>query len=109
MSAIAKQINIAPPWKSVRVVYGARLESVCTFIRTESSNLSSSASSLPILAKLLMISVDGLIGTATKKINGKRGPTPKLQQQMERVSLLPRTKQQFVMDMLDTVIQQAAH
>lgn len=67
------------------------------------------ASSLPILATLLMTSVDELLGTTTKKINGKRGPTPKLQQQMERVSLLPRTKQQFVMDMLDTVIQQAAH
>ena len=67
------------------------------------------ASALPILTKLLMVSVDELLGQTDKKTNGKRGPTPKLQQQLERVSLLPRSKQQFVMEMLDTVIQQAAH
>ena len=43
LSAIEKQLKIAPPWKSVRVADGARLESVCTFIRTEGSNPSFSA------------------------------------------------------------------
>ncbi|WP_234422185.1 hypothetical protein [Sedimenticola thiotaurini] len=41
--------------------------------------------------------------TATK---GKRGPTPTLQRQIEQISQLPRAKQKFVMEMLDTVIQQ---
>ena len=66
-------------------------------------------SALPVLAKLLTISTDELLGEPTKKTNGKRGPTSKLQQQMERVSRLPRSKQKFVIEMIDTVIQQAAH
>jgi len=32
----------------------------------------------------------------------------KLQKQLERVSLLPRSKQKFVIEMIDTVIQQQA-
>lgn len=65
------------------------------------------SSMLPHLAVLFGISIEELIGipeSATKK----RGPTPKLQQQMERITQLPRTKQKFVMEMLDTVIQQSA-
>jgi hypothetical protein len=37
----------------------------------------------------------------------KRGPAPKLQQQIERIQQLPRPQQKFVMRMLDTVLQQA--
>ncbi len=46
----------------------------------------------------------GLKDTATK-----RGPMPKLQRQIEQVALLPKAKQKFVSEMLETVIQQAAH
>lgn len=35
----------------------------------------------------------------------KRGPAPKLQQQIERIQKLPKSRQRFVM--LDTVLQQA--
>ncbi len=63
------------------------------------------SSMLPTLAQLFGITVDELIGMKSKAV--KRGPTPKLQRQVEQISLLPRTKQRFVMDMLDTVIQQA--
>lgn len=63
------------------------------------------SSMLPTLAQLFGITVDELIGMELKAV--KRGPTPKLQRQVEQISLLPRTKQRFVMDMLDTVIQQA--
>jgi transcriptional regulator with XRE-family HTH domain len=66
-------------------------------------------STLPILATLLAISIDELLlGEKSKRASNKRGPTSKLQQQMERVSLLPRAKQKFVMEMIDTVIQQAS-
>jgi len=64
------------------------------------------SSMLPTLAQLFGISVDELIGMKLKSV--KRGPTPKLQRQVEQISLLPRTKQRFVMDMLDAVIQQAS-
>ena len=35
---------------------------------------------------------------------GTRGPTPKLQQQMERFNHLPKAKQKVVMEMLDAVL-----
>jgi transcriptional regulator with XRE-family HTH domain len=61
-------------------------------------------SALPPLARFLGLSLDELVGeTAQAK---KPGPTPKLQQQLEQISQLPRAKQRFVMQMLDTVLQQ---
>jgi transcriptional regulator with XRE-family HTH domain len=63
------------------------------------------ASMLPTLSQVFGISVDELLGVgATKR---KRGPAPKLQRQIEQIQKLPRTKQRFVMQMLDTVLQQA--
>jgi transcriptional regulator with XRE-family HTH domain len=60
---------------------------------------------LPLFARALAVTVDELIGEESTP--GKRGPTPKLLQQMERIQLLPRAKQRFVMEMIDTVLQQA--
>ena len=54
---------------------------------------------------LLAVSVDDLIGELTKEAQSKRGPTPRLQRQVELVNQPPRTKQKFVMDMLDAVLQ----
>ena len=65
------------------------------------------ASMLRALAQLFGISVDELVGL--KDTATKRGPTPKLQRQIEQVALLPKAKQKFVSEMLETVIQQAAH
>ena len=58
------------------------------------------------LAETLQTNVEDLIGTRTKRSAGKRGPAPKLQQQLERISALPKAQQRFVMQMLDTVLQQ---
>ena len=66
------------------------------------------SSMLPVLAEILAISVEELIGSAQTS-NKKRGPAPKLLRQVEQISQLPKSKQKFVMEMLDTVIQQAAH
>ena len=62
------------------------------------------ASLLPKLAKLFAVSVDELLGI--KDSSTKRGPASVLQRQIEQVSLLPRAKQKFVMEMLNTVIIQ---
>ena len=56
---------------------------------------------------LYFISIDELMGVKVTEAN-KRGPTPKLQKQIELVAQLPRSKQQFVSQMIDAVIQQAA-
>jgi len=63
-------------------------------------------SALPVLARLFRLSIDELLGESTMAAKGKRGPASKLQQQVEQISQLPRAKQKFVTEMLDTVLQQ---
>jgi transcriptional regulator with XRE-family HTH domain len=63
-------------------------------------------SNLPLLARTLGVSVEALIGEKTAP--AKRGPTPKLQQQVERLSRLPQAKQRVVMEMLEGFLHQAA-
>lgn len=79
-----------------------------TMAHYEGGRLRMPVALLPMLATLLLVSVEEIVGAPGQATKGKRGPTPKLQQQMERVSQLPRAKQKFVMEMLDTVIQQQA-
>ncbi len=66
-----------------------------------------SAAMLPTLAQLFAISIDELVGMQDKAT--KRGPAPKLQRQVELISQLPKAKQKFVTEMLDTVLQQASN
>jgi transcriptional regulator with XRE-family HTH domain len=70
------------------------------------------ASMLPTLARLLTLSMDELMGqpavTATRERGGKRGPPSRLQQQIAAVAQLPKAKQQFVSEMLETVLGQGA-
>jgi len=60
---------------------------------------------LPTLAQLFGVSVDELLGLH-KKGAGKRGPTPLLQKQIERLNRLPKAQQKVVMQMLDGVLSQ---
>jgi len=80
-----------------------------TLAHYEVGRLRVAASMLPALAKALDVSVEALIGEQTAATQSKRGPMSKLQRQVEQVSQLPRAKQKFVMEMLDTVIQQQAN
>ena len=63
-------------------------------------------SQLPEVAKRRGVATEALL-TDDSKAASKRGPTPKLQQQMDRINQLPRTKQQFVMQVIDSVLAQA--
>ena len=49
---------------------------------------------------------DTLLGDDAAKTRAKRGPAPKLQQHLERISTLPKAKQKFVMDVLESVLAQ---
>jgi transcriptional regulator with XRE-family HTH domain len=60
---------------------------------------------LPALARTLGCGVEELVGEKTQPA-AKRGPTPKLQQQMDRLSRLPKAKQRVVMEMLEGVLSQ---
>ncbi len=64
------------------------------------------ASLLPTLTKMFGVTLEALLGQKEKA--SKRGPTPKLLRQVEQLSYLPKSKQKFVMEMLDTVIKQQA-
>ena len=63
-------------------------------------------SAVPALARALGCTVETLVGE--KATPARRGPAPKLQQHMERISQLPKPKQRFVMELLDTVLAQAS-
>ena len=66
------------------------------------------ASTLPLLATLFMTPIDTLVGhDQHTQRTGKRGPTPKWQQQIEAIAQLPKAQQRFVSQMLDTVLTQA--
>ena len=62
-------------------------------------------STLPLLAKALGVSIEELVGEQPKP--GKRGPAPKLQQQLEQLQALPRAKQRLVSEVLDSLLAQA--
>jgi transcriptional regulator with XRE-family HTH domain len=64
-------------------------------------------SALPALARSLGVSLEELLGEDAGGAK-KRCPTPKLQQQIERILELPRSQQRFVMQRLDTVLAQQA-
>ena len=73
----------------------------------EAGSLRVLAGALPTLAEHLGVSVEDLIGTpAAKRSTGKRGPAPRLQQQLEQLSRLPKTQQRPVSQLIDTVLQQ---
>lgn len=63
---------------------------------------------LPQLARTLGVTVEDLIGVPATRSAAKRGPAPKLQQQLERITRLPKAQPRFVMQMIDTVLQQQA-
>ena len=62
---------------------------------------------VPTLAALFAVSTDTLLGVSrasTGTSSGKRGPTPKLQRQLERLRRLPTAQQRVVLAMLDAVL-----
>ena len=67
-------------------------------------------STLPVVAETLSVSLDELFGSQAKAVRAsgsKRGPVPQWQQHIEAISRLPRSRQQFVSDMLRNVLGQA--
>ena len=64
-------------------------------------------SALPVVARLLEVSLDELFGTGKPAARGKRGPASQLERSIERICELPKQKQRFVMEMLETVLAQA--
>ena len=80
-----------------------------TMAHYEGGSLRISVALLKAVAGTLDVSVEDLLAEPTPPAaKRKRGPSSRLQQQIEQIEQLPRSKQKFVMEMLDTVIQQAS-
>ena len=47
--------------------------------------------------------MEELIGEEPQR--SRRGPAPKLLQQIERIQRLPKSRQRFIMEMIDTALQ----
>jgi transcriptional regulator with XRE-family HTH domain len=58
-------------------------------------------------AEKLNVSVAELLGEDAMSVRQRPGPAPKLQRQIEELRRLPRAKQRFVSELLDTVLQKA--
>ncbi|MGH8703585.1 MAG: helix-turn-helix domain-containing protein [Burkholderiales bacterium] len=63
-------------------------------------------STLPALARALAVPIESLLGEPARA--AKRGPAPKLVRHMERITQLPKAKQRFVIEMLETVLAQTS-
>jgi hypothetical protein len=57
-------------------------------------------------ANALEVSISELLGSEPNTPKSKPGPTSQLQRKFEQVKLLPRDKQKFVLQFLDTVLNQ---
>lgn len=64
-------------------------------------------SALPVVARTLSVSLEELFGE-TSQAKSKRGPASQLERSIERIGQLPKSKQRFVLEMLDTVLAQSA-
>ncbi|MCA1714432.1 MAG: helix-turn-helix domain-containing protein [Gammaproteobacteria bacterium] len=78
-----------------------------TLAHYEAGRLRLLAGALPNLADQLGITVEALVGAPSKRSAGKRGPAPKLQQQLEQIQTLPKAEQRAISRVLDSVL--AAH
>lgn len=79
-----------------------------TLAHYEGGRLRLPASLLPTLAQELQVPLDFLLGQPeATKAPSKRGPAPKLQQQMERINALPKAQQKFVLQVIESVLAQA--
>ena len=79
-----------------------------TYAHYEVGDVRFPASMLPLLAQVLSLPTEELLGQVEKP-KARKGPTPRILQQLERISQLPKTKQHVVSEMLEMVLAQAGH
>lgn len=79
-----------------------------TYAHYEVGDVRFPASMLPLLAEVLDLPPEELLGQMAKP-KLRKGPTPRILQQLERISQLPKTKQHVVSEMLEMVLAQAGH
>ncbi|WP_199179055.1 helix-turn-helix domain-containing protein [Dyella sp. AD56] len=78
-----------------------------TLAHYEGGTVRIAVATLTVVAKALDVAMEDLLGSASAKTAGKRGPAPKLQRQLELVSQLPKAKQRLITEVLDSMLAQA--
>jgi transcriptional regulator with XRE-family HTH domain len=78
-----------------------------TMAHYEGGTLRIAVALLSPLSSILGMSFEELIDSSAKRANSKRGPAPKLQQQLEQLSRLPKAKQRLVSQVIESVLAQA--
>lgn len=78
-----------------------------TLAHYEGGTLRVAVALLPPLAQTLGLSFEELVGSeaTAAKTKSKRGPAPKIQQQLEQIEALPKAKQRVVSQMIDAMLQ----
>lgn len=60
------------------------------------------------VASALSVPIETLLATPAAKTAGKRGPAPKIQQQLEQIEALPKAKQRAIAQVLDSMLAQSS-
>lgn len=108
-TALGQRIASARKAQGITQVQLAKMLGVSqqTIAHYEGGRLRLVASIIPAIAQAIGTTVMELMGEATVlEVKSKRGPKSKLEQQIEQVRKLPRSKQKFISEMLETMIQQ---
>lgn len=77
-----------------------------TMAHYEGGTLRVAVALLPPLTRALRVTIEELVGEEAKsaKAGGKRGPAPKIQQQLEQIEALPKAKQRAIAQVLDSML-----
>ena len=62
------------------------------------------ASALPVVEQTLSVTLDELFGRQVQVTRSKRGPASKLENQLERISTLPKPRQRMVIDVIEAML-----
>ncbi len=81
-----------------------------TMAHYEGGTLRVAVALLPPLARTLGLTLEELVGSEAKsaKTGSKRGPAPKIQQQLEQIEALPKAKQRAITQALDLMLAQSS-
>ena len=108
-AALGQRIANARKAQGITQVQLAKMLGVSqqTIAHYEGGRLRLVASIIPAIAQAVGTTVMELMGeTTAQEIKSKRGPKSKLELQVEEINKLPRSKQKFISEMLEAVIQQ---
>jgi transcriptional regulator with XRE-family HTH domain len=99
MASIRKELNLTQAELAEKI--GIKQQVIASY---EIGRRRIPISALVKLSQALYVKIEDLLPLEEKP--KRRGPPPRLQQELERIQGLPHSKQKLVMDLLETIINQ---